>query len=63
MKRFTLKRERIDPALANKVTWPVWKLSVDPKDLQVPMNLAVKYGVLKHVLPIEQILLPTARAR
>lgn len=57
------KFTRIEASLANKITWPVWKLYVDPKDLQIPMDLAVKYGLLKKALPSDQYILPTARAR
>lgn len=54
---------RIEAALANRITWPVWKQSVEDRDLQIPMELAVKYSVVKAALPIDQFVLSTARAR
>jgi NitT/TauT family transport system substrate-binding protein len=57
------KFTRIDPSLVNKVTWPVWKLVVERGDLRVPMELAVKYGLLKKPLLLDQIVLPTANPK
>jgi NitT/TauT family transport system substrate-binding protein len=57
------KYSKIEPRLAGKITWPVWKLYVDLKDLQIPMELGVKYGLLSKPLPFEQYMLPTARPR
>jgi len=55
------KYTRIDPSLAGKVTWPVWKQSIG-SDLQVPMDLAVRYDLLKKPLPLDRIVMATAKA-
>ena len=57
------KYTRIDPALAGKVTWPVWKPALSRSDLQVPMDLAIKYGLLKKPLPLDKIVVQTAAGR
>ncbi len=54
------RHTKIDQTLANKMSWPVWKLFIERKDLQIPMDLSVKYGLLKAPLPVDAMLFPTA---
>ncbi len=54
--RFT----RIDQNLASKIGWPTWKLYIERKDLEIPMDLSVKYGLLKQALPVDAMIFPTA---
>ena len=54
------RHTKIDQNLANKMSWPVWKLFIERKDLQIPMDLSVKYGLLKASLPVDAMLFPTA---
>jgi ABC-type nitrate/sulfonate/bicarbonate transport system substrate-binding protein len=56
------KHTKINEALANKISWPISKLSVEPKDLQIPMDLSVKYGLLKKAIPVDNFLFATATA-
>jgi len=57
------RHTKIDQNLANKMSWPVWKLFVERKDLQIPMDLSVKYGLLKEAIPVDPMLFPTATGR
>ena len=50
-KRLT-QHTKINEKLAKAISWPVMKLSVEHNDLQVPMDLSVKYGLLKQPVPI-----------
>ena len=57
------RHTKIDQNLANKISWPVCKLFVERKDLQIPMDLSVKYGLLKEAIPVDPMLFPTATGR
>ncbi len=57
------RHTRIELNVANKIPFPVWKLYIDRRDLQLPMELSVKYGLLKEALPIEPMMFPTATRR
>lgn len=54
---------KIDRNLTNKISWPTWKLFVEGKDLQIPMDLSVKYGLLKKPLPLDAMIFSSAVPR
>ena len=59
------RHTKIDIKLANAIPYSttIEKLFIEPKDLQVPMDLSIKYGLLKKPLPVDLLVFESARAR